>query len=372
MPPWPRPASRRCKRPCAGCEARIRWPLRGAAQSVAKNGVCCSCGKRRLCRFLLALALAPGHALAALHDGQVGGQKGVAHGLRERQAALEAAFGEVVVEDAANAALLVAVAVAKVFVAPRFEARVFVGAKGRQRALASGVKVRAVFVKAVVRRQIHAAAKPAGFCIALACRNHAHIHVHRGRVRVERVEHQRHAHRLERRARQLRPALRGRRRQAAAAHVRKANARALEHRAAFHDLRDAIALQGIARRFLPRLARKAPAPVGLFNGSGDARLQIQKIGAEGFGHDGRYQGRKKRESGEPGLFKAGGRGRRLPLLSEQEQIQSPENALIARFDGLCCYQTHSEMNACLHAGRAVGRGRAVMPRCPPAWRLPGA
>ena len=161
MPPSPKPASRRCKRPCAGCEARIRWPLRGAAQSVAKNGVCCSCGKRRLCRFLLALALAPGHALPPLHDGQVGGQKGVAHGLRERQAALEAAFGEVVVEDAANAALLVAVAVAKVFVAPRFEARVFVGAKGRQRALAGGVKVRAVFVKAVVRRQVHAAAKPA-------------------------------------------------------------------------------------------------------------------------------------------------------------------------------------------------------------------
>ena len=121
-----------------------------------------------MCRFLLALALAPGHALAALHDGQVGGQKGVAHGLRERQAALEAAFGEVVVEDAANAALLVAVAVAKVFVAPRFEARVFAGAKGCQRALAGGVKVRAVFVKAVVRRQVHAAAKPADRFAALA------------------------------------------------------------------------------------------------------------------------------------------------------------------------------------------------------------
>ena len=32
-------------------------------------------------------------------------------------------------------------------------------------------------------------------------------------------------------------------------------------------------------------------------------------------------------------------------LQKQEQIQAPENAPIARFDGLCCYQTHSENNA---------------------------
>ena len=187
-------------------------------------------------------------------------------------------------KNAANAALLAAMVVAEIFIAPLLEARIFVCAKGRHGIAAGGVKAGAIFIKAVMRRQIHAAAKPAGFCIALACRNHAHIHVHRGRVRVERVEHQRHAHRLERRARQLRPALRGRRRQAGAAHVRKANARALEHRAAFHDLRDALALQRLARRLAPRLAQKTPAPVRLLNGSGDARLQIEKIGAEGFGH----------------------------------------------------------------------------------------
>ena len=32
------------------------------------------------------------------------------------------------------------------------------------------------------------------------------------------------------------------------------------------------------------------------------------------------------------------------MLQKQEQIQGPENASIARFDGLGCYQTDSETN----------------------------
>ena len=38
------------------------------------------------------------------------------------------------------------------------------------------------------------------------------------------------------------------------------------------------------------------------------------------------------------------------LLQKQEQIQGPENASIARFDGLCCYQTSSESSDGFGAG----------------------
>ena len=40
-------------------------------------------------------------------------------------------------------------------------------------------------------------------------------------------------------------------------------------------------------------------------------------------------------------------------LQKQEQIQGPENASIAWFDGLCCYQIHSEKSA---SARSAGGG----------------
>ena len=41
------------------------------------------------------------------------------------------------------------------------------------------------------------------------------------------------------------------------------------------------------------------------------------------------------------------------LLSFQEQIQGPKNASIARFDGLDCYQTNSEIDDGLFRVRAT-------------------
>ena len=50
---------------------------------------------------------------------------------------------------------------------------------------------------------------------------------------------------------------------------------------------------------------------------------------------------------------------RFPLLN-QERIQGPENASIARFDGLGCYQTSSEIN-----GAQAGLEHAISV---PGWR----
>ena len=55
---------------------------------------------------------------------------------------------------------------------------------------------------------------------------HAHVHVHRRHVRVARMEHQRDAHRLERRAGQLGPVLRGRGRQRGPRRARSRSRRA--------------------------------------------------------------------------------------------------------------------------------------------------
>ena len=59
---------------------------------------------------------------------------------------------------------------------------------------------------------------------------HAHVHVHGRRVRIARMQHQRHAHRLPRAPGELRPLRGRRRRQAVAADVRKLHAAALEAR----------------------------------------------------------------------------------------------------------------------------------------------
>ena len=151
------------------------------------------------------------------------------------------------------------------------------------------MKVRRVFVKAVIRRQIHTAAKPAHRLLTgVAGGNHAHIHVYRRHVRIARVEHQRHAHRLERRAGQLGAVLRRRWRQLRPAHMGETAAGALKHAPAFDDLRAAVALQRRARLFAPRVDQGAHAFLGIplccrclrldgFERGDDARLQADQI-----------------------------------------------------------------------------------------------
>ena len=70
------------------------------------------------------LALAIGHAVAALDDGHIGGKQGIAHALQHGKTLHHAQVGKVVKEHTAHAALLAAVLVAKVVVAPGFKARV--------------------------------------------------------------------------------------------------------------------------------------------------------------------------------------------------------------------------------------------------------
>ena len=59
---------------------------------------------------------------------------------------------------------------------------------------------------------------------------------------------------------------------------------------------------------------------------------------------------------EPARRLACGCRRRLPALQKQEQIQGIKNAPIARFDGLCCYQTSSKKAKSLQGAAAVKTG----------------
>ncbi|MCY1376541.1 hypothetical protein D9M69_640400 [compost metagenome] len=93
------------------------------------------------------------------------------------------------------------------------------------------------------------------------------------------MEHQRHAHGLERRARELGAVLRGRGRQLGAAHLREADTGALEQRAAFEDAGQAVALQRLAGLFLPGVAHRAAA-VRRLDRRDDRLLQSAQIVAD--------------------------------------------------------------------------------------------
>ena len=134
-----------------------------------------------------------------------------------------------------------------------------------------------VFVKAVIRRQVHAATKPGHGRPALGLgRDHAHVHVHRRHIGVARVEHQGYAHGLKGRTRQLRAVLGGRGWQLRPCHMRKAAASAFKNRPAFQNLGDAIALEFFARVFLPGIGQERGA-VEVGQGPGDAGLQAHQI-----------------------------------------------------------------------------------------------
>jgi hypothetical protein len=94
-----------------------------------------------------------------------------------------------------------------------------------------------------------------------------------------RMEDERDAHRLERRAGHLGPMLRGRRRQRGPAHMREADAAAFEQGALFHQARDAVALQLFLRRFAPRVPDETALSVLRFERFDDALLQLEQPGA---------------------------------------------------------------------------------------------
>ena len=228
--------------------------------------------------FLLAIR----HGVAALHDGHIGREQGVTDALQHAEAALNSELHKIIKKDAAHAPLLVAVFVAKVAVAPGLETRVQVCAKRRERVVAGLVEVDRIRVEPVVGRQVHTAAKPGDQrALRRLGGDHAHIHVHRRRIGVARVEHQGHTQCLKRRANQLRAVLRGRWRQLRAAHMRKTATRTLEYRAAFQNLGDAVALQFFALAFGPGVHHKGAA-VFVCNGGCQSGLQPHKVAAHGI------------------------------------------------------------------------------------------
>ena len=177
------------------------------------------------------------------------------------------------------------------------------------------VEVAGVVFDAVVGRQVHAAAEPHHRRLAFGQRReHAHVHVHRGHVRVARVHHQRHAHRLERRAGQLGPVLRGRGRQRLALHVAEVAAAALEHVAFFDQLRQPVAFEPAAGLARPAVACEGLAVLGL-EGADDVALQAEQVGANrsGVNHWQKLQsssGRRGIGFAGPLAAPAGGRRRR--------------------------------------------------------------
>src|SRR3954465_9752594 len=88
-------------------------------------------------------------------DRRIGGQEMVADRLHQIERAI---LGEIVEEDAADAARLVAVLEVKILVAPLLEARI-VAADGFP---ARRVEMAGVILEAVVGREVHAAAEPPG------------------------------------------------------------------------------------------------------------------------------------------------------------------------------------------------------------------
>ena len=130
-----------------------------------------------------------------------------------------------------------------------------------------------VLLEPVVRREIHSAAEPPdGGLVLLRGDEAADIHVHRRHVRVTRVEHERHAHRLEPAAGELGARHGRRRREPVARHVREVDAAALEERTLLDDARIAAA----AFRTCPRITAE-PAAVGRLERRDDSVLQAGEI-----------------------------------------------------------------------------------------------
>ncbi len=100
--------------------------------------------------------------LATLDDGQVRLQEMIADAALIVEAALEAPFVQVVEEQAADAARLVAMLEEEISIAPFLVLRIHVVAEACACLLRGPVPVQDVFVERIVRREIEAAAEPPG------------------------------------------------------------------------------------------------------------------------------------------------------------------------------------------------------------------
>src|SRR5665213_3085570 len=218
----------------------------------------------------LALALAMGVVAMALDERQVSRDERLGDALRQRERAPAAIVGEVVEEDATDAAWLTAVLQEKIIVARPLHRRMHIGAERQHGVAAGAMEVPRIVVGSITGRQIHAATEPAHRCCAIARfgNEHPHVHVHCRHMGVARMQDQRHAGRLPCQACKLRPRKRCRGRQARAAHVGIVDATALEHVAVLDQPRNATAALGPG----PRIAQERPALDRLECGA-DALLQ---------------------------------------------------------------------------------------------------
>ena len=137
---------------------------------------------------------------------------------------------------------------------------------------------------------------PVGACAT----NMPHVHVHRRHVRIARMEHERHAHRLPRAIGELRARGRCGRRQPFAGDVRVVDAAALEDVAFLDHSRDAAA----AFRPRPFVAAER-SPVDRLEPGDDARLQSPEVvaGTVTFIAD---HGRRQPIAGRPKAVPRGG------------------------------------------------------------------
>src|SRR5690606_20075649 len=87
---------------------------------------------------------------ASLKNGRVGREECFAHRAGKRKGEVEAALGEVVEENAADATRLAAVAEKEVFVAPALEARIVGFVERGERLPAGRMEMPRVFLEAVV------------------------------------------------------------------------------------------------------------------------------------------------------------------------------------------------------------------------------
>src|SRR6266567_938423 len=216
--------------------------------------------------------------LAPREDRLVGRQEMIADAARESEAVLEPAIAQIVVEDPANAAWLVAMAQKEIFIAPALEPGVIIRPEGFERVAASAMEVNRIVLESVVGGQVHSTAKPPDRLrqrsLAFLGQGHEqpHVHMYRRREGVARMQYQRHAHHLEAAPRKLRSRGARRPRQALTLDVREVDPAALEYVPLFEDAGHALA----AGRAFPRITAKRLA-IDRLEASHDACLQVDEI-----------------------------------------------------------------------------------------------
>src|SRR5262245_18471266 len=214
------------------------------------------------------LPLPKRHGPALFQDGKIGRQEGVADRAREAEGKIEVALSEVVEEDAADAARLIAVLEVKVAVAPRLEARVVIRAEGLECLLAAAMEVARVLLEAVIRGEIHAAAEPPGVLRG----EKAHVEVNGWAVGVARMQDQRYPHRLPGLPGELRARGRCRGRELRSLDAREIDSAALEEPSILDHAREPAAAFGT----LPFVGLEGVA-VGGFKGVDDLFLQCDEV-----------------------------------------------------------------------------------------------